>query len=156
MSEQASSPPKTSAVLMDFYKLGMLVFPTLILFACIDVWIPMFRWFVLLPIPTLWYVSYWISYTFYCVTVAFDTAILSTTAGWSREQTARWLIDASHYFYCGFPRSPVDELPGCMESSPGRVVLYTGLGIFIVAATHLCFRIVRHQRLAKENIKKTK
>lgn len=141
MSEQTSNPAKMNALSMEFFKMSMLAFPALPFIFWSSEWgIMIFRWFVLLPIPTLWYVSYWYSYGFYCIAVAVDTAVLSTTGGWSREKTARWLIDASHYFYCGFPRSLDDELPGCPDSSSGRVVAYTAIGACIAAFCYIFSR----------------
>lgn len=149
MPEQ--SPLKKNAALMELYKLGLFLFPALALVFWTNELAALLRWFVLLPVPTLWYVSYWISYSFYCIAMALDTAILSTGGGWSREQTARWLADASHSFYCGFPRSSDDEWPGCPPSSSDRVVLYTGMGVFILGSYYFFFRIVRELYLAKKN-----
>lgn len=155
MSGQTSNPPKMNALSMEFFKMGMLVFPALTFVFCANEWTALFRWVVLLPIPTLWYASYWVSYSFYCITVALDAAVLSTSHGWSREQTARWLIDASHYFYCGFPRSPDDGFPGCPDSSPSRVVVYTGIGVCIAAFSYIFSRVVRQHFFTKGNTKKT-
>lgn len=155
MSER--DPPQKNAALTELYKLGIFLSPALIFIFWTNELAVLFRWFVLLPVPILWYVSYWISYSFYCIAIAFDTAILSTGGGWSREQTARWLIDASHDFYCGFPRSSNDEFPGCPPSSPGRVVLYAGMGVFMLGFCYFYFRIARELYLTKKNNKaKTK